>query len=405
MNELIDRYIADRCEPDFYKHGRATSSLGRTRKALAYFAELKIPAKRLGERKPTDEASGARVLGDVETDDLAKADLKDYIAHLCTLDGARAGEPIALSTVGTYRGQVLTMLEWAEDEEECIDAGPHARLSKAKLPKPSNTRARRARKVTSAPEEVIRRLADFCRGLANDHPDRTKAHRKSIRSWWLTGVALDLMWDLGTRPGELVQMRLCDLRADPSDADPDRHLYVPPESKTEDHTRHEDPRILVVDGHAMRLVAEAVKVNNLDGRQERFGFAQDFPDDERVFPWKAKNPVHAAAGFRGRVREAIERCGTLRITPQQIRHAWATRAAAINLEGARVQLGHTNPNTITGYLDRNGPAVREVIERLRKQDTPAPEPPAPTTPQPEPGGPAPIPIEEPPAPLRLVGFG
>jgi integrase len=406
VSELIDRRLAwGRLE--YVKHGRPTSSAHRERAALEHFRSTPAPGS--DEREP-DEPSwppGA-TLGTMYAEDLARDDLSRFMRRLGNLTkpakSSGGGKPYTLATVNSYRDVVVRMARWAEDEG-LVPEGLAARLAKTPKLKPGKTKARRKRKVAAASEEVILGVAAFCRRHADDHPRKSRRDRQRRRRWYLLAIALELMWRTGSRPGELVQLRLCDLTEDPELRG--CWIYTPKEWKTE----HEDAaggdaarRMIYLDAGSRALVDEAVGLYTHEGGQATFDFAVELDPRTRLFPWRSADPNHARSAFGRALKGALEKAGLPTATLHQIRHAWITRAAAISVEGARVGAGHTELSTTSRYLDNNGPAVRGLFRQLNAESRPPqPEPtPTPTPPTPPAPPTAARPNDEPPR-LRLVG--
>jgi len=408
LRDLVNLYQRH-AERECVKHGRSTSTRHAVRAATNYLLEVVVPAQRLDGRAATAAAEPTedrpqlnllshdlpggggppeRRLAEVSLEDLTRADLRDYLDHLLAKrhrKGKHAGQPWTAAHINSYRGIILRMFGWAEDERHC---GPAVReeLERCKPLRAGKTVARHSAKVTSAPEEVVFELIDWLRDTADKMRGRSTYQRDLQRKRRLLAVALELMWELGCRPQELVLMREADIVEDPRQ--PGGYLYLPQQWKTEHEAASGggERRIMVVNTRAKELIEEAVVLRRTDGHQMLLASFDDYDPEGRLFTWTASHPYHAVNGMYNAVARNLKRAGLDHITPLQIRHSFATRAAAVNVEGARVQLGHRSLNTTMRYIDQDGPAVRNLFEAMAAGGGPRPS--GPGTDQP---------------PLRLVG--
>jgi len=164
------------------------------------------------------------------------------------------------------------------------------------------------------------------------------------------------------RPGELVQMRQSDLSVERDSGGEVWWVYTPGQYKTE-HC-DDEPRRIYLGAVAQMALREAIELNRSDGPQMTFGFHHGFDTDVRIWPWKAKTVDTARHSYASAMREALKLAKIDHCTPNQIRHAFATRAATVNIEGARAQLGHKDLSTTRKYIDENGAAARNLLDQL-----------------------------------------
>lgn len=394
LRDLVNLYQRH-AEREFVKHGRATSTQHAVRAATNYLLEVVIPAERLDGREatgaaaPTDDrpqldllsqdlpgggGPAERRLADVELEALTRADLRDYLDHLLTkrhTKGKHAGQAWTRAHINSYRGLVLRMFTWAEDERHCSPA-VREELERCRALRPGKTAARNSAKVSSAPENVVFELIDWLRSTADKMRGRSTYQRDLQRKRRLLAVALELMWELGCRPQELVLMREADIVEDPRQAG--GYLYLPQQWKTEHEATSGggERRIMVVSERAKELIEEAVVLRRTDGHQMLLATFDSYDPEGRLFTWTASHPYHAVNGMYNAVARNLKRAGLDHVTPQQIRHSFATRAAAVNVEGARVQLGHRSLNTTMRYIDQDGPAVRNLFEAMAAGGGPRP---------------------------------
>ncbi|QNN23552.1 site-specific integrase [Planctomycetales bacterium ZRK34] len=361
IKDLVDVYLLW-AQRRYRKHGRISRQYQNLSAMLTHLLAVVVPAERLLDRAATCPETGARALRDVPPGEFSIADFEDYLDHLCHLKG-RGDEPIAVSTVNKYRGWTLQFFGWAAKERQgYIEPAVHFRLKQVEEVEPGRTPARRTAKIKSAKEEHVRELIQFCRKHAAELPVRTPHQRQRRRRWQLLALALEVHWESGMRPGELVQMRQCDLSVERDNEGEVWWLYTAPTFKTEHHAGEE--RTIYLNAIAQMALGEAIELNRYDGPQQMFDWAHGFDDTMRIWPWKASDPDAARNGYYGAVTNALKMAKIPHCAPNQIRHAFATRAAAVDLEGARAQLGHRNIKTTEGYLDRDGQAARKLLDRL-----------------------------------------
>lgn len=418
LSRLVTLYRSH-AEREYVKHGRPTSTQHAVRAATANLLEVEVRGEKLLGREPNSSATPPpefpqqnllgqdlpggggepmRRLADIDVADLTRQDLRDYLDHLLTKRHAKGrlkDKPWTVAHINGCRGLILRMVEWAEEEGHAPDGIQHE-LKRCRAIKQGKTVARRSTKVTSAPENVVFELIRWLRDSSDKMATGTPYKRDLQRRRRLLAVACELMWRLGCRPQELVLMRPNEIHEDP-EAPGRRWLFMPGQWKTEHHDAN--PRLMVVTEKTKALIDEAIVLRRTDGNQMLLSIADDYDPSERLFTWKADHPYHAVNGFYNAVTRSLVKAGLRKVTNMQIRHAFATRAAAVSLEGARVQLGHSNPNTIRHYLDTNGPAVRNLLDTLDHDPRKGP-PPGSTPPTTPTGTDA---RDKPPHQLRLVG--
>ena len=237
-----------------------------------------------------------------------------------------------------------------------VDAKVHLEVNAAEKVVPGRTPARKTKRVKAAPEEAVREVIAFCRQHAKRLPRGSRHGRERRRRWLLLALAMEVHWESGMRPGELVQMRPCDLSV--SD-DREYWIYIPQSHKTE---HHDEERRIYLNAMAQLSIREAIELNQLDGNQWQLGFANEFDEATRIWPWKSENPDIARNGYYHAMKDALERAKASHVTPNQLRHAFATRYAAVNLEGTRSQMGHRDIKTTRGYIDEDGRAARSLFD-------------------------------------------
>ncbi len=384
LTELIAKYQRH-ADCEYMKHGRATNTAGNIARACRYLLEVQVRGARLLDREPTgteelaadlpqldllaQDLPGAggepvRRLAEAEVESLDRDDVRDFLDHLLTKIN-RAGQTWTLTHVNKQRQLVLQMIDWAESER-LLSAEVSHELKRCPPLKASKTKARRSKRVPAAPEAVVREVISSLR--SEPRPRRADHRRKRL----LLAIALELMWETGMRPIELVVLRRCDIKRDQLNGE---WAYHAPEWKTE-HVS-DKPRIIGLSQRAHDLIDEAVFAASADDNQARLGYAVEFDDTARLFGWRAAHPYHARSAFYEALQRALDRAGLSSISLLQLRHSFATRAVRVSVEGARVQLGHNKLSTTSLYLDDTAEARIELLDGLASRDHPNPPPPAP----------------------------
>lgn len=197
------------------------------------------------------------------------------------------------------------------------------------------TAARESADIEPVPEEHFRATLDHLAELST-HPRRWRAALTLSQ-------ALQVHWLTGMRPGELVRISYGELRLErvpPGllSGARDVMIYRPARHKTAHH------------GHIRRIILPPE--------------AQRIVEDRR--PWVA-SPTgrlwsYSTASYRTAVRRICEEAGVPVWSPNQIRHAFATRMrekAGINI--VQIALGHRHISTTEIYAE---PAMQAAIEAI-----------------------------------------
>lgn len=149
-------------------------------------------------------------------------------------------------------------------------------------------------------------------------------------------TAIELHWQTGMRPGELIGMTRDALTA----KGPDLWPYQPAKHKTSHHGHR---RVIPIGPNGLSVLRP---------------WLQRLPP-ERGRLWRWTRP----GGYRTAIRWANRNTGVT-WTPAQIRHAAATRIrATADLEAARVILGHRHASTTEIYAEQD---LARAIEFIRK---------------------------------------
>jgi integrase len=183
----------------------------------------------------------------------------------------------------------------------------------------------------------------------------------------------ELSWHSGMRPGEVVQMSMAGI-----DQSPSVWLYTPPRHKTEHHGRGRrvdlGPKAqevlrpwLRVDGKPLFSPAEWEEKRNADRRAKRATPMTPSQSRRGRKPSRKRAPkaTYTVESYCRAVARACEKAGIDSWSPNQIRHAFATRVRAeFGLEGAQVSLGHAKADVTQVYAEKNAKLSRQIAEKM-----------------------------------------
>lgn len=157
---------------------------------------------------------------------------------------------------------------------------------------------------------------------------------------------LELQDATGMRPGEVVIMRGMDI-----DRSGDVWRYVPRSHKTEHHDR---ARVILLGPKAQEILRPW-----LTAKPDAYLFRP------RAQRGRSAGLRYTTATYGARVRDACDRAGIVVFSPNQVRHAAATRIrAAFGLEAAQVVLGHSKADVTQVYAERDEAKAAEVARKL-----------------------------------------
>lgn len=267
---------------------------------------------------------------------------------------AMVDQDLARSTVNQHTRRICRMFAWGVAEEL---VPPDVLVALRAVPglRKGRTKAREPEPVKPVPEASINAVLPFLSRQVAD----------MVRLQLLTGC----------RPGEICQLRPCDLNRDG-----DVWEFVPQEFKTEHHE------------HRGRMIffgprAQAILEQWIDNRPaEAFCFSPREAEAERRMAMRAarKTPVQPSQQNRRKAkpvrppgerydtvsyRKAIHRaCRQAKVaiwSPNQLRHARATDLRRrYGIEAPQVILGHTEISTTQIYAERNSEAARKIMSEV-----------------------------------------
>ncbi len=283
--------------------------------------------------------------------------------------GSKAAEfgPLALKTVRdamvrlnwartTVNAQIIRvrrMFKWAA-ASEMLPSSIYGDLRCVDGLRRGRTSARETERVAAIADAVIERTL----------PHLSAPVAAMVRLQRLTGM----------RPGEVVQMRACDI-----DMTAAEWIYRPASYKTE---HHDQPRVVPLLEEAQTVLRpflkpdttaylfsprEAVAAQRAEARRQRR--SPMTPSQARRKP--KKNPQRTAgdsydtASYRRAIARACEKNGIPDWAPNQIRHRFATEVRRQQgLEAARVVLGHKTAVTSEFYAEVDHKQAIAVMKRV-----------------------------------------
>lgn len=178
----------------------------------------------------------------------------------------------------------------------------------------------------------------------------------------------------GMRPGEVCQMRTCDL-----DTSGNAWSYSPQSHKTEHHGRDRrifiGPRAQEVLRPWLRSEPTAYLFSPREASEERWAEQRrnrkspKTPSQNargrKVDPKRTPGEVYQARAYCHAIRNACKRAGVPIWHPNQLRHNAATRLRKeFGLDVARVILGHSSPSVTEIYAEVDREKAMSIMERV-----------------------------------------
>ena len=260
---------------------------------------------------------------------------------------------LARTTINGHVGRIRRLFAWATENER-IDGTVYVRL-----------RAVAGLRRGRGGRETARRQA-----VAWDRIEAVRPHVS--RQVW---AMISIQWLTGMRPGEVLGIRGADL-----DRSGDVWLYRPAHHKAEHHGRE---RIVAIGPRGRKILTpwlrpdpetylfrpdEAEATRSRRRREERRTPLGPTRRKRRRRRRRPPGEQYTTAAYRRAVTRACRRAGIEPWTPHQVRHAYATRAAArfgeIGLEAVRAALGHADTRTTSIYLHGDAAEAAEVARRI-----------------------------------------
>jgi integrase len=320
--ELMLRYL--RFVPEQYqKDGHPTSEVVAVNRALTY-------VHRLYSRVPVGE------FGPLALKACREAMVSDKLAR---------------TTVNGYVGRIRRMIRWGT-ENELVPAGIYQALMAVAGLRRGRTEAREP--------TPIRPVEAWCVEMVLPNVSRQVA------------AMIELQLLTGMRPGEVIQMRTCDLSVSE-----DVWRYRPASHKTEHHGKG---RVVLIGPRAQEVVRPFLRrelqrplFSPRDAEEERVGALREAASHprqpsalvEKQDRFAELGDAYTVGAYRRAIRRACDALAVVPWHPHQLRHNAATAIrSAYGIESARVVLGHASVETSEIYAERDEERAAEIMRKI-----------------------------------------
>lgn len=318
--------------------GGRTTEADNMSYALRDWCSTVIPLD-VGDERATRTGVGvaSRHLEDLLPEQVTPRDMRACLEHMIATK--------CRDQVNNRKNRLLRFFRWCVEYEICTSA-VITRLECVASIGATHPGVRETDEVTSVPDEHVRLTMEASR------PEL----RRAIEIQALTGM----------RPGELLLMRVCDLRAEriPDDAG-EHHIvwnYRPHWHKTKGKVKRFQ-RIIPLGPEGQMILREQVEARFAQPELfERHGTAVglgglprlgDPNDSRRLWPWQT------VGGYRSVIGKAARRAGVPEWAPNRLRHSrltFAARRGGVKLAAAVA--GHTDEKTTqANYIDFDNQAA------------------------------------------------
>jgi len=193
----------------------------------------------------------------------------------------------------------------------------------------------------------------------------------------VVAAMVDLQLFSGMRPGEVRNMRFCDIDMSDNDA----WIYVPWEYKTEHHgmlreiglgpkcqpiltpylmDKEETPKDWLFSPR------EAMAERHAKARERRKTKVQPSQlDRSKSHPKRAPGEKYSKESYNRAIKRACEKAGVTPWSPNQLRHTALTviRAKENNLDAAQIIAGHANSKTTEIYAEKSRDKLKELTKK------------------------------------------
>ena len=311
IRDLTKLYI-EHCKIYYRKNGVVTGEVANVKSAIRF-----LNAK----------------FRDLKANDFDTLKLEAVREHMIDSDLAR-------KTINANVSRLKTMFKWAANKK-LIEKMAYLELTTLEGLKEGRTMARETDPVKPVPDVFVEAVKPFV----------TSPVWAMIQLQELTGM----------RPGEVLQMRACDLTMSAKVWD-----YRPQSHKTQHRKK---TRIIPIGERGQEILKpffttdlQAYLFSPADGRQEFIG---------KEYRESAKSHVrndrtrYSAQGYYIAIKRACERAKVPHWSPNQLRHNYATKIRKdYGLETARILLGHSSAVTSEIYAEVDYNAARAVIAKI-----------------------------------------
>jgi integrase len=259
---------------------------------------------------------------------------------------------ICRSEVNRRVGRIVRLFKWAV-ENELVPASVHHGLKAVAWLRKGRSEARESEPVRPAPEAFV---------------DAVRPHVS--RQVW---AMIQLQRFTGMRPGEVCQMRTCDL-----DTSGKAWVYTPGRHKTEHHDRERQiyigPRAQAILQPWLRTdlggylfqPRESMAERRALRRRDRKSKVQPSQESRaKQSPKKTPGERYTSDSYRQSIQNACNKAGVPHWHPHQLRHnagTWLRKE--FGLDTARIILGHSSPAVTALYAEQDREKAILVMEQV-----------------------------------------
>lgn len=311
IRELTKLYI-EHCKVYYRKNGEITGEVANVKSAIRF-----LNAK-------------FRNLMANEFDTLKLEAVREYMIE----------SDLARKTINSNVSRLKTMFKWAANKK-LIDKMVYLELTTLEGLKEGRTLARETDPVKPVPDAFIQAVEEHV----------TSPVWAMIQLQILTGM----------RPGEVLQMRACDLTMTGEVWD-----YQPQSHKTQHRKK---TRIIPIGKRAQAILKPFFKTNLQaylfspeDGRKE---FIEKEYRDSAKARVRNERKRYSAQGYYIAIKRACKRADVPHWSANRLRHNYATKVRKEHgLETARILLGHSSAVTSEIYAEVDYDAARAVVAKI-----------------------------------------
>ena len=306
VRTLVDDYLAKEVPKRYKKNGRDTSSVARIN------AAIKLLLQDYGDVSTDDFDCG--LLSELQEKLIdARQRETNFLRRRLGLMYADESKPVSLSTdtVNTYISIIKRIFKWGVPRKLTSDQTCFSHTLVEDLEERVSGTVDYA-EVTSVPDEWVEKTRAFL----------TSAEDAMVRLQGLTGM----------RPGEVQNMRLCDI-----DTSDDVWIYVPWEHRTEHHGK---PRIIGL-GWQCQVILQSYIWQREEQPESWFFSPREMNREIKDRRYWSKKDKYDDQLYRNRIKSAAEKARVPHWFPNQLRHTALTAIRAREgLEAAQIMANH-----------------------------------------------------------------
>ncbi|MDB4731514.1 tyrosine-type recombinase/integrase [Planctomicrobium sp.] len=311
VRELAQLYI-EHCKIYYRKNGEVTGEVANIKSAIRYLNQK---------------------FRNVQSKEIDTLKLEAVREHMIQADLAR-------KTINCHISRIKSMFKWAANKK-LIDKMVYLELTTLEGLKEGRSMARETDAVVPVPEAYVDAVEQFV----------------TSPIWNM----IQLQMCTGMRPGEVLQIRACDLVTSGEVWE-----YRPQSHKTQHKKKL---RIVHLGKHAQELIEpylttdlQAYLFSPLKGRAEYT--SKNYCDDAKAFVRNDRRR-YSSQGYYIAIKRACESADVPHWSPNRLRHNFATNVRREHgIEAARVLLGHSSAVTSEIYAEVDIESARAVIAKI-----------------------------------------